>query len=249
MDHRPTLIIVPGWAGSHETWQDFIARAGSHFTVHCIDLPCFGGVPCPSEVWGVEEYAAYVEREVRKIVEQSPQLHEKPILLGHSFGGQVSLKVAADHPELFSALILSAAAVVRPFRPLSRAFFFVIAKTGKFLFRLPVIEKASVWAKKVLYRAAQSPDYVNTSEIQRDIFKKIIRQDLQYLLPKMTLPTLVMWGTRDRYLPVRDAKKIAKQIRGAQMRIFPGGRHGLHIQFPQEMLEAIGTFVRNTPSV
>lgn len=249
MEHRPTLIIVPGWAGSHETWQDFMMRAGSNFIVHCIDLPCFGGVPCPSEVWGVEEYAAYVEHEVRKIAEQSPQLHEKPILLGHSFGGQVSLKVVSDHPELFSALVLSAPAIIRPFRPLSRAFFFVIAKTGKFLFRLPVIEKASVWAKKVLYRAASSPDYTNTSEIQRDIFKKIIRQDLQYLLSKITLPTLVMWGTRDSYLPVRDAKKISNQIRGAQIRIFPGGRHGLHIQFPREMLETIVAFVRNTSSV
>ncbi len=238
----PTLIILPGWGGSHETWQPWIKKANENFDTHCIDLPCFGGVPCPPEVWGVDEYARYVERSIREL-----RLTEKPILLGHSFGGQVAVRLAASHPEYFRGLILSAAAVLRPSRPIRNAVFFAIAKSGKLLFRLPIIERGSVLAKKLLYCAARSPDYAKTSEIQREIFRKIIRQDLRHLLPDIVLPTLIVWGTRDTYLPVQDGKAIAELMPNACLRLIRGAGHGLHLRNTDEFLRELRSFAAAIP--
>jgi pimeloyl-ACP methyl ester carboxylesterase len=106
-----------------------------------------------------------------------------------------------------------------------------------------VIENVAIWAKKMLYKTADSPDYAATSGIKRDIFKKIIRQDLSEQLPKITTATLIVWGTLDSYLPVKDAYRAQKLIAHSKLEIIPGGTHGLHLHQKQKLLELITKFV------
>ncbi len=233
-----TLVIIPGWGGSHETWADFMNLMKPYFKdVVCIDLPGFGGVDTPKTVWGVEQYAEYVRRKIEKLPE-GPK-----VIMGHSFGGQVSAYLVANNPQVAQKYILVAGAVFRPSRPIRRAFFFIIAKFGKILFKIPVIENVAIWAKKILYKTADSPDYAATSGIKRDIFKKIIRQDLSEQLPKITIATLIVWGTLDSYLPVKDAYRAQKLIAHSKLEIIPGGTHGLHLHQKQKLLELITKFV------
>lgn len=234
---KPTLVILPGWGGSHETWQHFIGIAKNDFDVVCIDLPCFGTEPCPTTVWGVEEYTDFVCKRIN-------QLSNKPItLLGHSFGGQVAAYLAAKHPELVEKLVLTGPALFRPKKSIRRFVFGVIAKAGKWVFKLPLLEKFDLMVKKLLYRAAGSPDYGETAGIKRDIFKKIIRQDLTKELPKITATTLLVWGNNDTYVPVRDSKRAKALIRGAQLHIIEGGPHGLHLYDPAGLYIIIKSFV------
>lgn len=237
------LVIVPGWSGSHETWEKFIEAAKPHFqNVICIDLPCFGGNPCPKTVWGVEQYAEYVKRKIEKIKEEYKT--DKIILMGHSFGGQVSAYLLANHTNIAEKYILCAGAVFRPSRPMRRIFFWLVAKTGKIIFKLPVIEHLGIWAKKILYKTADSPDYSKTSGIQTEIYKKIIRQDLTDVLPNITTPTLIVWGTFDRYLPLKDGRNAQKLIKNAKLEIIQGGTHGLHLFKTQELLQKVKDFVQ-----
>ncbi len=239
---KPILVILPGWGGTHETWRDFIAAAKtSGPETRCIDLPCFGDAPCPPHVWGVDEYARYVrdQLDVIKTAEPDAQIH----LLGHSFGGQVAVVVAAKYGEYISSLILSGAAVFRPKQVLHRAVFGLIAKVGKLVFRLPLLERFSDTAKKVLYRGAESPDYAATSGIKRDIFKKIIREDVSLYLPGIRLNTLVLWGSHDTYVPLSLGKRIASALPKSQLVIIPKAGHGLHISNIPRMLHSIRTFL------
>ena len=64
-ESKKTIIILPGWGGTKETWQPFIERAKEHYNVECINLPCFGDEPCPEKVWGIEEYSHFVESKVK----------------------------------------------------------------------------------------------------------------------------------------------------------------------------------------
>lgn len=236
MTEKPTVVILPGWGGSHETWHEFMNLAKEKYDVMCIDLPCFGGVPCPEAVWGVEEYADFVKS---KIINHKSKI----ILLGHSFGGQIAAYLAAKHPELIEKLILSGAAALRPNRRTRRLIFGVIAKTGKLFFRLPFIERFGLWAKKVLYRASDSPDYAKTSGIQREIFKKIIRRDLSELLPSISAPTLVVWGSHDQYIPASQGKKIAFLIPGSRFVLIPRATHGLHQRHTLEFFGLVDDFI------
>ncbi|MFA5210957.1 MAG: alpha/beta hydrolase [Patescibacteria group bacterium] len=231
------LIIIPGWAGTKETWQDFIKLAEKDFNVFCINMPCFGDESCPDKAWGVEDYAEFVKNKIKEL-----NLQGEKILLGHSFGGQISAYLIAHEYHLVDKLILSGPAVFRPKNYLRRFFFFIIAKVGKIIFKLPLLEKFSVFVKKIFYRSISSPDYFVTSEIKKEIFKKIIRQDLTAILPNIENQTLIIWGDKDAYVSVKNASKLQKLIPDSELEIVAGGRHGLHIQMPEKFLQIIKKF-------
>lgn len=235
---KPTLVILPGWGGNQETWREFIADAQADFSVICINLPCFGTEPCPSTVWGVEEYAAFVKRKLDTLP------RENTVLLGHSFGGQIAVLYASKYPETIDRLILVGAAVIRPKHQLRRAVFYLIAKCGKLLFKMPFLRNFDALAKKVLYRGADSPDFEATSGIERDIFKKIIRQDLSHLLPTIEIPTLLVWGAKDGYVPLRFGKRIARLLPHARIRTILGAKHRLHAEHRETLLRHIRDFLR-----
>lgn len=240
-ENKPVLHILPGWGGSHETWATFVALAKGHFEVNMIDLPCFGGIPCPETVWGVDEYAQFVKNRMAN------NGASRRILLGHSFGGQLAAYLAATDPDICNKLILVAPAVVREKRFFRRIFFGGVAKTGKLLFRLPFIERFDLWAKKILYRATDSPDYKKTSGIQTEIYKKIIRQDMRVFLTNIRQPTLVVWGTRDKMTPFRHAKKIMPLLAHGTLAVVKGGTHGLHHEpFQKELFEYIRHFANES---
>lgn len=240
---KQSIIILPGWGGSHETWADFVQLAQENFDIHVIDLPCFGGVPCPDSIWGIEEYAAFVKKQMARYSLRIT----RPIILGHSFGGQLAAYLAATESNICDRLILVAPAVVREKRFFRRLFFGGVAKMGKLLFRLPFIERFDLWAKKILYRAADSPDYKKTSGIQTEIYKKIIRQDMRAFLPNITQPTLVVWGTRDKMTPFRHAKKVMPLLANGTLAVVKGGKHGLHHEpFQKELFEYIRHFANES---
>lgn len=228
------LVILPGWGGTKETWQAFTDLAKQNFDVQVINLPCFGDEPCPNEVWGVEEYAEFVKSKVNNA--------NKVTILGHSFGGQVAAYFASQNPEMIDRLILFAPALFRRKSPLRRVLFGIVAKFGKLIFKLPFIEKLDVWAKKLLYKVADSPDYSATAGIKREIFKKIIRQDLTECLSKISTPTLLVQGNFDKYVPVKESEKAVKLIPNAKLEIVQLGRHGMHFQLPEILFKIIKNF-------
>ena len=233
------LIILPGWGGSHETWRDFISVVGKNFdNIQVIELPCFGSTPCPTEVWGIDEYVKYVKEQINKL-----NYTGKTVLLGHSFGGQIATSLLATEVDIVDALILSGAAVIRPKFAIRRIMLNSLAKFGKIFFKLQVIEKFDVLAKKVLYRIVGSNDYRDSSGVKREIFKKIVRDNKSHLLSKIEVPTLVLWGSKDKYIPLKFGKRIHKMIPGAAMHIVKNGGHGLHIHNIKEVELVINEFV------
>ncbi|KKQ28108.1 MAG: Carboxylesterase BioH [Candidatus Magasanikbacteria bacterium GW2011_GWC2_37_14] len=250
---KKTLIILPGWGGNKETWKNFAELASKDFDVHIIELPCFGDEPCPKTVWDIEDYVEFVknkllERHSReggnlKLV-KDPRFHgDDAVLLGHSFGGQVATVFASKYPEMIEKLILTAPAVFRPKKTFRRVVFNIGAKFGKLIFKIPWIENGSLWAEKIYHQAIGAKDYHDSSGIKREIFKNIIRQDRGVEASKITIPTLIVWGTMDGYLPVADANQLNKLIKNSKLEIVNGGRHGLHLQIPEKLLYLIKSFL------
>lgn len=231
------LIILPGWGGNTQTWNKFTNIADRKVDTYVIDLPCFGTEACPKESWGVEDYANFVKEKIKELTD------EPVFLLGHSFGGQVATYFATYNPKMINKLILSGAAIFRSEKLIKRTVCAKIAKLGKMLFRLPLLKKYAVQSRKIIYKIANSPDYTHTEGVKREIFKKVIRQDLVKLLPNIKVPTLVVWGKKDRYVPVGKGKKIAKLIPNSKLIIFPKGKHGLHLQIPKELFQVVYDFI------
>lgn len=231
---KKQLVIIPGWEGTKQSWWEFIKIAQNDFKVFCLEMPCFGNSPCPNDVWGVDEYADYVAKEIINL--------KKPIILGHSFGGQIAVNLVARKKNICNGLILSGAAVLRPENNFKKVCFLWLAKIGKFIFSLPVLNKMETLAKKGLYKLADSPDYNKTNGVKREIFKKVIHQSQKEKLQDIQVPTLIIWGARDKYVPLAEGKIIASLIPNAKLEIIKGGKHGLHIHEPEKFLEVIKNF-------
>lgn len=232
------LVIIPGWGGTKASWQKFIDLAAVDFEINFISLPCSDDLPCPDKVWGVEEYSDHVKNKISLLN------LEDVILLGHSFGGQIAVNLAANNPQLVSKLILSGAAVLRPDYVFRRMLFSTIARIGKLILSLPILCRFEKLAKKILYKAADSPDYEKTEGIKREIFKKVIRQSQINILDKLSLPTLIIWGSDDSYVPLKEGKKLAGLIAGSELKVIEKGKHGLHIQQPENLLRIIKNWIQ-----
>lgn len=233
-----TLVIIPGWGGTKETWSDFVSLANTTFSsVQVLELPCFGSNPCPKTVWGVSEYAAYVRLKLERL--QTKNI----VLLGHSFGGVVATSLVESHPSMIQKLVISGSPIFRQKHGLHWYFFLFLAKIGKVVFSIPGLKKLEKRAKKILYKAADSPDYNETDGIKRQIFQKITNESLGHLLPNIIVDTLVLWGDHDTYVPVKDGQKIAMNIPHATFSVILGGKHGLHRTNKEALLKELIQFV------
>lgn len=220
--NKKTLIIIPGWGSDKEKWHEFVQRMKAYIAVEVIELPCFGNEPCPQSVWGVEEYAQFVKQKIEH--------YASPIVLGHSFGGAVAAQLVASYPHTVQKLILVGAAIIRPKKTIKRNLFLAVAKIGKCIFQLPILHKHIYRAKKILYKAADSPDYEKTIGKTREIYKKIIRQDIRDILPNIKQETIIIWGEYDSYTPIKQMHVIQKLMPHAKVKIIKSGTHGLHHQ-------------------
>ena len=234
---KPQLIILPGWGGSKESWSDFRDLAAKNFEVHCIELPCFGNEPCPKDVRGVENYATFVQKTMAILLCSDGQ---KRFLFGLSFGGQPATYVAAKNLIHIDGLILAAASIVRPKKSVKRFILFILSKIAK----IPGLQKFFKKHREQIYNRIGSPDYTKTQGVQQDIYKKVIRQDLQNLLNNITIPTLLVWGTKDRYTPLKYARRIAKKIRNCSLQVIPNATHGLHLKTKQEFFQIVNTYAQ-----
>lgn len=101
----PTVVLVHGWALSHQSYEQAAREIASFgYRVVVPDLPGFGGSSDLSALGlSIGAYASALGR----FLEECPDLDgEKCRLVGHSFGGAVAAQLAHDHPELVSDVVL-----------------------------------------------------------------------------------------------------------------------------------------------
>lgn len=127
----------------------------------------------------------------------------KPHVIAHSFGGRIVLKSTSY--DLFDKIVLTGSAGLKPR--------FSVKKTAKkatfnILKRFIPKEKLSAFYSK---------DYLNLSPIMKESFKLIIGENLDYILPQIDNPTLIINGKNDRETPPYTAKRFAKNIKNSKL--------------------------------
>lgn len=234
---KPTLIILPGWGGTKTSWQDFITEAAKTFTVHCVELPGFGQEPAPSTVWGVAEYAQFVKQKINSL-----GIGQK-IILGHSFGGQVATYLVSTNPHICDTLILSGPAIFRRPAGVKQTVLGPVAHLGKMIFSLPGLAQIGDQIRKLFYKLIGSPDYNQTSGIMREIFQKVITEDVSDRLENIKIKTLVLAGVEDTYVSITDSREVAKRLPQGTLVEVLDGKHGLHHTHIPAVLTAIQQFI------
>ena len=229
------LMLLHGWGCSTEIWQRVLPFLEERFRVINVDFAGFGQSEEPTEMWGVEEYTRSVEAIAQ---------HEgitSPILIGHSFGGRVSIVYASRNKV--RKVVLVDAAGVKPRRSLAYYRKVYTFKLMKHLARLLLgRERAAEWIESRRAKAGSS-DYSQATPMMRAILSKVVNEDLCHLMPKISAPTLLFWGENDTATPLADAKKMESLIPDAGLVTVAGAGHFSFLENPQLFERVLASFL------
>jgi pimeloyl-ACP methyl ester carboxylesterase len=171
--------------------------------------------------------------------------------MGHSFGGQVALRVAASSLSKLSGLVLIAPSGIIDrswFKQAKRGCFRLVAKLGSGLLKLFGQKKGSTlhnFFQKQLYFFVQEKDYLEATSILKETMTKVLMDEIIDDLPQITVPALIFWGDRDSFTPVKHAALVTSLIPRAQLKLMRGEGHRPYYTQPEFIAENVINFIHD----
>jgi len=215
------VLFLHGWGASKHTFDPVINILSKEpkLKITSLDFPGFGKSDTPKTIIGTLEYEKITLRFIEKLGLKNI------ILVGHSFGGRIAIRIASSKPELVDKMILVDSAGIKPKRKLS-----YYTKVWSFKFSKMILKlfyKGDKFDQKMqaLYKKHGSSDYKNANNIMRQILVKVVNEDLTSLLSNIKAPTLLIWGELDNDTHLWMAKKMETLIKDAGLVVFKGAGH------------------------
>ncbi len=201
------VVALHGWGRSG---SDFVGILGG-LDALAIHLPGFGPTAVPDTVWGTDDYARLVADAIEPL--------GPVVVVGHSFGGRIAVRLAASRPELVSALVLTGAPLVRATPPSQPSLAYRIAKA---LHRMGLVSDAMMESRR---KKSGSADYNAAQGIMREILVATVNENYDADLARITAPTWLVWGEHDTAAPTAAGHIASERIRGARWVVVPGEAH------------------------
>ena len=225
-DASVSLVYLHGWGQNIEMMMPIAKPFTKKYNVLVIDLPGFGLSDEPKEEWDIYEYASAVNSVVKKCKIKNP------IMIGHSFGGKVSLAYALKYETKKLVLLAS------PYKKKIKKETFKV-KLFKFIKKVPVLRLLSNFAKKHI----GSTDYRNASEMMRKILVKHVNLDLTDEVKNIKCPTLLIWGTNDNAVEYEDALELEKLISNCGLVTYEGCTHYAYLERLNQTINVLKSFI------
>jgi pimeloyl-ACP methyl ester carboxylesterase len=255
-----TLILVHGFAASVHAWRPWVERLSGDYRLIAIDLPGHGLTKAP------KGYRASLEGNAALIDSLADHAHvSRFVLVGHSMGGAVSLGYAMDRQEGPNALVLINSAGwpgedgKKSSGPPAFVQLLINNPVGRGIAKLfePRLFAGgglkSAYLDETLVTDALLDRYADLAMApgHRDVLltqrsspaTPIIGKDFL----KITAPTLVLAGEKDKLIPVADSKAIAAAIPNARIVTYPEGGHLPMEQLPDQSTRDVDDFLKSLP--
>lgn len=235
---KRSIIVLHGWGLSGEKFKGLVdSLSVLKYEVFTPDLPGFGDSKMPEFVYSLSDYSDFLHTYMSKnhIV--------RPVLIGHSFGGRVSLKYTQLHPENVYALILTGTPGFTPVPSMRLKLFIMVAKIGKFFSSVWPVSIIQDFIRRRYYYAVGARDYYRASGVMRDIFKKIVQEDLVVPMKSVHVPCALLWGESDRITPLWIAEKMKEYIKNSSLTVFSGADHGVSYKQPELFASKVHTIL------
>lgn len=233
----PAAVVMHGWGCDHTTVRSIAATLEGNMRVVNVDLPGHGQSDEPPYPWGVEEFTRLIEKLIGKLG------LERPSLIGHSFGGRVSILLSSRNEV--GKVVLVDAAGIKPKRSFSYYRKVYTFKTLKHILRL--VYGAEKGAEKIeQWRSRKgSDDYRRSSPMMRKVMSRCVNEDLKHVMPSIKAPVLLIWGEDDTATPLSDAKTMERLISDSGLVSFPGCGHFSFLDNPMGFRAVIKEFFKN----
>lgn len=231
------LLILHGWGANYSTFKPVIEALSPHFKIFMLNFPGCGDSDEPTEPWNVEKYADLVSAFMKQ------QKINNPIVFGHSHGGRTALYMAGQKDCKFRKLVLIDAAGVVPKRKWNYYVKVYGFKTIKQMASLPVFNWLMSDFMEEYRQKYSSADYKAASPIMRQTLSLVVNEDMTPYMPKINLPTLLVWGGKDTATPVSDGKLMEQLIPEAGLVVFEHAGHYSYLDNLSGFLSVIQNFL------
>lgn len=237
---KPNLIFLHGWGASWQVWQPVLDRLKGKYNLYAPDLPGFGSHSI-SQPQKLENYTNYLTEYIKE------HHIKKPIVIGHSFGGAVAAKTAIDQPKsIFKLVLVDSATIRHPYLP-QKITKIAIAKVFKAIFSLPLLSQLQQSARLRYYQliGLSQSDYSSTinNPHLRATLNSILKEDLSSELSKITIPTIVIWGSADDATPLTDGQRTHQLIPNSKFIVYQNGSHYSYLDNLDDFVEKIELFI------
>lgn len=229
---KQKIYLIHGWAvdtNNKVKWQPLIDKL-AQADIEAVFLPLPGLSTKLDMAWGLNDYVAWV-------LEQLPK--EPIALLGHSFGGQIAIRLTAQYPDRVRQLILIDTAGVRDTSlklKIKRWGFGTLAKLGKLVTRNESF-------RGILYKLAGEKDYLLANVNLRKTLTEVVETDVQNEAVKIVVPTLIVWGGRDLITPKWMGQKLQRLIRNSRLEVIAPARHSPQFTHVKEVTVLVDKFL------
>ena len=235
----PAILVLHGWGGFSSSWTKVLELLSlKGYKVICPDFPGFGKSETPLVAWDVADYMEWVVSFIK-----SQDLDEF-FLLGHSFGGKVAIKFTLSRPGTVKALILCNSAGIKQEPDLKTRIIFMLVHIGNTIFSSKLLARFKDKARHILYSFLRHKDYVKAEGVMRQSIKKVLKEDLLPVLSEIKIKTLIIWGEKDKMVPVKYAYMFNEKIDNSKLEILAGIGHSPHLKKPKELVDIILKFLR-----
>ena len=243
------LLMIHGSLGSLQVWEGWVRELKNRYRLISVDLPGHGLTgPWPREEYTVEAYTDFIE-----VLADTLQL-DRFAIAGQSMGGAVAWSFAASRPERVTELILvDSAGYPRegqsPFQ-LQIARWRGLGDIGIYFKPEPMLKRAlsDTYADPAMVTPERLQRYGDLQRFPGNRAATLKRLRTQEPLDPTTLrhldvPTLILWGGKDRQIPVADAQRFKSDIKGSQLVVFEELGHAPMEEDPKATADAVAAFL------
>jgi len=250
-DDPTPIVLLHGTSDSLHTWGGWTETLARERRVIRVDLPGFGLTgPAPDGDYRVERHVEFVTALLDTLGVR------RFVVVGNSFGGWVSWEMALAHPDRVTALVLVDAAGY-PLESQSVPIGFRIA-------RVPGLNRLvrSILPRNVVESSVKNtygdPSRV-TPELVDRYYELTLREGNRTALPQrfaagrwttdparvrqLQLPSLILWGGRDRLIPLHYGERFHRDIAGSEFVVFPELGHMPQEEDPQATVAELRRFL------
>jgi N-formylmaleamate deformylase len=243
MGEGPALVIIHGITSGRWTWEPVVDELAKHYELFNYDQRGHGSSMKPSRGYALTDFAADLDLVLDHFA------IERPLILGHSLGGMVTLEWAIHRPDRAKALVLEESPMRRS-SPDSLGFYEDLlalnAMTPEqaeaaFLNRFPDLEP-NLAKKRAISITTMSRSVLTE---RRDAG---LAQDGASVIDSyrgITSPALLVYGDVELggMVSESEAKSFAATLPNAESVFIPKGNHSLHTGKTQEFLDVVVPFL------
>ena len=222
---KDTIVLLHGWGQNIEMMKPLGDAFSKEYQILIVDLPGFGKSEEPDAVWSMYDYVDFIHELILDLKIKNP------ILIGHSFGGKISLIYASKYDV--KKLVLLASPFKKEIQKVSLKT--RMLKTAK---KIPGLNKLEGFAKKHI----GSKDYREASDFMRKILVEHVNLDVSLDAKKIICPTLLIWGTLDKAVPIERAYELEKLISDAGVVVYEGCTHYAYLERLGQTINVLRSF-------